>query len=113
MESLISVPIWYNKTLKTKFDSAGFNFIKDLFPENQPLVHFNGLRYIKIRKLRNIINNIPQGWINKIVSSLSNFITVIPCQRINLQGNERFFNEITSKQIYQKLIERKIKPLQV
>ena len=44
------------------------------------------------------------------MSSPSNFITVIPYQRINLQGNERFFNEITSKQIYQKLIERKIKP---
>ena len=45
MENIISIPIWFNKTLKTKFDieisKAGFNFVKYLFPENQPLTNFN------------------------------------------------------------------------
>ena len=70
-ENLISVPIWFNRILKTKFDAeisnAGFNFLKDLFPENLPLENFNGLRNVKIRKLRNILNKIPQNRGEKIL----------------------------------------------
>ena len=62
MDNIISIPIWFNRTLKTKFDieisKAGFNFVKDLFPENQPVTNFRGLRNVKIRKLRNILDKI-------------------------------------------------------
>ena len=55
MEDLISVPIWFNASLKTKFDTeiskAGFNFVKDLFPENQPLINFNGKELLKFVNL--------------------------------------------------------------
>ena len=102
------------QNFKTKFDAeisnAGFNYIKDLFPENQPLQNFNGLRNVKIRKLRNIKDQISQVWQDKIISSRSCFITVIPHQKINLQGNDKFLKHITSIQIYKKLIEKKIRP---
>ena len=36
IENILSIPIWFNKYLATKFDvelsRAGFNFVKDLFP---------------------------------------------------------------------------------
>ena len=55
LEDLLSLPIWFNRILKSKFDpeisQSGFNYIKDLFPENQTLENFNALRNIKIRKL--------------------------------------------------------------
>ena len=92
MENLISIPIWFNRILKTKFDceisQAGFNFLKDLFPENIPVNNFNGLGNVKIRKLRNIINKIPQIWREKIVSSEYRFITVITDQVINIDSQE-------------------------
>merc|ERR1712105_72987 len=73
MEDIISTPIWFKKNLRTSFDSeislAGFNFIKDLFPQNQPLENFNGLRSLKIRKLRNIVNRIPPSWRDMIDQS--------------------------------------------
>ena len=54
-ENLISVPIWFNRILRTNFDAeisnAGFNFIKDLFPENLPIANFKGLRIGKFENL--------------------------------------------------------------
>ena len=114
LENLLSIPIWFNKILNTKFDAeisrAGFNFVKDLFPENKPVTQFNGLRNIKIRKLRIIKDNIPQAWQDKIVSSCSSFTTVIPYQKLNLHGMDMFFKDITSIHIYKKIIEKKIRP---
>ena len=85
IESVVSTPIWFNKNLKTKFDTeisrAGFNFIKDLYPENRPVTNYNGLRNVKIRKLRNIVEKIPQVWRDIISNSSSIFITVIPYQK--------------------------------
>ena len=47
LEDILSLPIWFNRILKSQFDpelsQAGFNYIKDLFPENQSLENFNGL----------------------------------------------------------------------
>ena len=94
IENLISVPIWFNASLKTKFDTeiskAGFNFVKDLFPENQPLINFNGLRIVKIRKLRNIVDRIPQIWRDIIENSNIIFTTVIPHQKLKLQTQDQF-----------------------
>ena len=54
LESILSIPIWFNKILNTKFDpeisQAGLNYFKDLFPENRPVNNFNELRNGKIRK---------------------------------------------------------------
>ena len=99
--------------LKTKFDAeisnAGFNFLKDLFPENIPVSNFNGLRNVKIRKLKNIFNKIPQIWREKIVCSEFKFITINPNQVINIERKEVYIKSITSKQVYNQLIQHKIK----
>ena len=110
LENLFSIPIWFNRILKTNFDAeisnAGFNFVKDLFPKNQPLTQFNGLRNIKIRKLRNIKDKIPQGWQDKILNSRSCFITVIPHQKLNLQGSDIFRSASSSRN---RSVEKKTK----
>jgi hypothetical protein len=66
LENILSIPIWFNKYLKTKFDSdisrAGFNSIKECFPCGQKLdsnANRPNLRPPKIRKIETIIENIP------------------------------------------------------
>ena len=59
-DNILSMPIWFNHQLNTKFDEvisqAGFNFMKDSFPKNQLIIgNFNGLGNNKIRKLKTII----------------------------------------------------------
>ena len=65
-----------NKHLKTKFDPdismAGFDFIKDLFPENQPINGSDKLSDYKRRKLLSILAEVPGHWKNKIMSAAIN-----------------------------------------
>ena len=113
IDDIISTPIWFNRHLKTTFDieisQAGFNFIKDLFPENLPLENYNGLRRIKVRKLRNIINRIPHNWRDKIENAVCAYFTVIPNRVIKVKDQTYFFENVNPEQIYQYLIEPKIK----
>ena len=114
IENIVSVPIWFNRHLKTKFDPeislAGFNFLKDLLPNNQPLENYNGLRNVKIRKLRNISQRIPQVWLDKVMQSNNSFITVIPHQTVNLNGCDLNLQNVSVDQIYSFLIANKIRP---
>ena len=77
VENLLSIPIWYNAELNTKFDvelsRAGFNFIKDLFPNtellslNEPIV--TQLRPAKRQQIIQIIFLIPERLGNEIENS--------------------------------------------
>ena len=63
-ENILSIPIWFNRHLKTQFDTevsqAGFNFVKDLFSNKKLAIeNYKTLRKNKIRKLTNMINKIP------------------------------------------------------
>ena len=60
-ENILSIPIWYNRVLNIKFDSeisrAGFNYLKDIFPEGQLLDLVQNrpqLMQNKIRKIQGI-----------------------------------------------------------
>ena len=116
LEDILSLPIWFNRILKSQFDpelsQAGLNYIKDLFPENQPLENFNGLglRNIKIRKLRTLINRVPQVWLLNILQMPVKYTAVIPHIMINLQGQRQGLGVISSDKVYDKIIEIKIKP---
>ena len=88
--NILSIPIWFNRNMKTQFDTeisqAGFNFIKDLFPCNQPLQNFGPLRHNKIRKLQNIVNKIPPYCKNNMMQSNISYLTVLPNQIVNMNG---------------------------
>ena len=114
LESILSTPIRFNKILNTKFDpeisQAGFNYFKDLFPENRPVNNFNELRNGKIRKIRTMINRVPQTWLLKIIQMPPKCIAVIPRLIVNINGKGQCLAFIPSDTIYEKLIESKIKP---
>ena len=97
--------------MKTQFDTeisqAGFNFIKDLFPSNQPLQNFGPLRHNKIRKLQNIVNKIPPYWKNNVMQSNISYITVLPNQMVNLNGADVYLKTLPAGDIYKQLITNK------
>ena len=112
-ENILSIPIWYNRFLKTQFDVeislAGFNFLKDLFSYGQLCDNFGNLTNYKVRKLRNLSNNIPAGWVNIIQNSANYYVTIQPNHLINLQGTEILLRNIKCEQIYISLITDKIR----
>ena len=110
-ENLLSIPIWFNRFIKTQFDAdisrAGFNFIKDLFPGNQALQNFGDLGNLKVRKLRNIIDKIPPSWNNKVLQSANCFVTIIPCNMVDLNGTDTYLKNLRGDIIYRQLISNK------
>ena len=57
-ENILSIPIWFNSRLNTKFDvelsRAGFNFMKDLFPNNQ-LIEMNQPNVTMLRLTKRLL----------------------------------------------------------
>ena len=117
LESLLSIPIWFNKYLQTKFDvdisRAGFNYLKDFYPGGHQ-IDFNlnrpGLVPNKMRKLRKILGKIPQDWRNRIESSPVTSTVVTPRQAVNLNDQDWFVQHLGSDRIYKILTSSLIKP---
>ena len=111
LEPYMSVPIWFNKSLGTKFDvdisQAGFDCIKDLFPSNQQTTGSNRLSAYKNRKLLSILDKIPEGWKNLIVSSPVNCVTVSPVKTVVYNGKLTALKKMRGTQIYNVLISNK------
>ena len=111
-ENILSMSIWFNRHLKTKFDEeislAGFNFMKDIFPNNHLLrENFNGLRNNKIRKLKTIMSKIPQVWKASIEQSEQVVITVFPSQTVHLNSCDVYIGSLNSQTIYNWMISAK------
>ena len=115
LESILSIPIWFNEYLNTKFDvelsRAGFNFVKDLFPNTQ-LIDLNNpnliqLRATKRRHLIRIILKIPELWGDKIEQSPVKNVTILPYQTVNLNGLDVMLKSLNSGTIYSILIKNK------
>ena len=63
----------------------------------------------KARKLRSIVNKIPEAWKIKITQSNVYFSPVLSYQKINLQGSDKEFRKLKPDQIYKYLIADKIR----
>ena len=115
IEDILSIPIWYNKFLKTKFDvelsRAGFNFVRDLFPGTLLIslenVNVTVLSAVKRRLLISIILEIPECWGNGIEDSPVINVTVSPRQTIHLNGYDSTLLSLSSSQVYSELIKSK------
>ena len=111
LESILSVSIWYNRHMNTKFDleiaKAGFNFVKDLYPCNKQIENFSRLSGYKSRKLRTILDKIPTDWKAKIESSPNLHVTVHPLQKICYKGQDSVLRNMRGDQLYNLLIENK------
>ena len=117
-ENILSIPIWFNSRLSTKFDvelsRAGFNFLKDLFPNNQ-LIEMNQpsvttLRLTKRRLLIQIILAIPEEWGTRIESEAAQNVTVLPAAIVNVKGYDIPVQLLSLASIYTILIESKVRP---
>ena len=117
IENILSIPIWFNKYLATKFDvelsRAGFNFVKDLFPGTSlislDIVNATRLSAVKRRLLIKIILKIPEEWGNAIEESPVLDVPVLPRQTIHLNGFDYTLLSLSSKQVYATLIFNKIR----
>ena len=73
VENILSIPLWFNRFLKTNFDAdiskAGYNFVKDIFPEHIDCQTLVGLSGYKSRKLGGIMCRVPTEWKEKILAS--------------------------------------------
>ena len=94
IEDLFATPIWFNRTIKTKFDvelsRKGFNFFKDFFPQNKKITEAwmvqRGLSINAIQKLKAIVGKIPQNYTGMVSRSPVASITVRPYPLIIIQG---------------------------
>ena len=74
IEEIYGIPLWFNKTLNTKFDGSaahkGFNYIRDLFPQNKKITVANlinlGCNQVLIDKIIQILNKVPYNWLSTI-----------------------------------------------
>ena len=115
--NICSIPVWFNRALNTKFDidlsKAGFNYIKDFFPECQLInLHQNRPPHIspnKMRKLRGILTRIPEPWLNCIESSVVTNTVINPRQVVNIGDSDRFIQNCGSDIIYKILISKLIR----
>ena len=116
IENILSIPIWFNKHLKTKFDvdisRVGINFVKDLYPDGQ-LLEFNlnrpELLPSKLRKIQKMIDNIPEVWRDCIESSAIKCTVVSPRQVVNFDENDYFVQHLGTDRMYKILIYKIIK----
>ena len=114
--NILSIPIWFNSALNTKFDvtlsRAGFNYLKDFFPEgrlidlqqNRPQLVQN-----KIRKLMGILNKIPERWLNCVESSQGLNTVVSPRQVVSYKNTDYFMQNLGSDKLYNLLISNLVK----
>ena len=108
IEHILSIPIWPNKYLATKFDvelsHAGFNFVMDLFQGTSlislDVVNATRLSAVKRRLLIKIILKIPEEWGNTIEESPVLDVPVLPRQTIHLNGFDSTLLTLSSKQAY-------------
>jgi hypothetical protein len=116
-ENILSIPIWYNRFLNTKFNikasKAGFNYLRDLFIDGLPLAQdqINNLNLAPVlsRSLVNIISKIPDCIKNQIGRALPKHFTVFPFQTINFHGTDHTLIKMDSKAIYNNLSYPKVK----
>ena len=111
-ENILSMPIWYNNILGTKFDlklsQAGYNYLRDLYVNGQPLTvrHSvnNGLTPPIAHSLVTIIDKIPP-FINNILSRNDiQIVLIFPFQAICHTEDDRYLMRMDSKAIYNVLI---------
>ena len=111
IENILSVPIWFNRYFKTKFDpeisKAGYNFLKDIFPENTQIQVMHGLTGYKSRKLKSIVDRVPFEWKTKISASPKFYVTVNPSKMLNFKGQDINIKQMRGNQMYNALIEQK------
>ena len=115
LEEIYAVPIWFNRDLKTKIDreivALGFNYVRDLFPDNSVLddikLQNNGIPRRLNRKIINIVKNIPLSWMGVINRANKAQIVINPGHKVYIGTNIYAVSKLNSRLLYNKLISDK------
>lgn len=116
LESILSMPLWYNKFLDTKFNiklsQLGFNYLRDIYIEGKVLTRgeiiLNWPPVIS-RPLLSLTLKIPAVIKNAISRNKQQPIVIFPSQTILYKGADYRVSSMESSAVYSKLIEPKVK----
>ena len=115
-EEVSSIPLWFNKCLKTKFDPEmsrnHFNFVGELFSNNK-VVTRGALEQRRINndviiKVLAIIEKIPANYIGMAAKYPIENLIVRPDPYLYLNGVVHWTKISKSKLLYKKIIETKV-----
>ena len=115
VENILSLPLWYNKFLGTKFNvklsKLGYNYLRDFYKEGALMkqVDLSHLQPYILRALINLISKIPNNIKESITNASPRPIVIKPSQIIQFGGVDYCIDRMDSKMIYKKLITPKIK----
>ena len=116
IDEIYATPIWFCKTLGTKINNKlsikGFNFIRDLFPENLLLTEedINSMQLTNILKcqLVKIVSKVPTNWKGLAHKSKDLVTVILPRAHLYTNGVPHSLKNLKSKAIYNILILDKI-----
>ena len=96
---------------KTKFDvdisCAGFNFLKDLYPNGQSVdltQNRQGLSEQKIRKIEKMFESMPEGWVDCTSNSVVKSTVLSPCQVVHYSETDYQLQQLGTDRVYNTLI---------
>ena len=95
-----------------KISQAGFNCLKDLYPNGQRVdldLNRQGLPAQKIRKIDKFFENMPEGWVNCILNCITRPTVSSPSQVVNYCEADYFLQQLGTDRVYSILISKMIK----
>ena len=117
LENILSMPIWYNNILGTKFESkvskAGYNYLRDLYVDGQPItqrhLENHALSPLVHLSLVSIINKIPPFVKNILSRNESKTTVILPFQSICYKEDDWLLMHMKSTAFYNVLIYKQVK----
>ena len=110
IESIHSIPIWYNKMLGTKFCSqlskAGFNYLRDIF-------HVEQYKLDATQKISKALKKIKAKIVPSLLDTLNKYkdkpSVIYPLQAIRLKDKDSILKNINTHELYDHFIANKVR----
>ena len=111
-ESVISIPLWFNKMLDTNFDAQlskiGYNYVSDLFRNNVNETYTTTDMIIN-SKIAHLKSKIDPRIKNMILENIKKESIIYPFQSIRFKNEDRAICKMATKDLYKVLIDDKIR----
>ena len=110
-ESLLSIPLWFNKmqgtTFQKELSNSGYTFIHDMYYYGKnSCIDITDRNAMQILKLKNEIS----PFIKRILDSNADKVSVIyPFQAIRVQSQDKILHQMKTKELYRSLISQKVR----
>ena len=112
-ESIMSIPLWFNKELNTRFDASlsklGFNYIIDLFNYTEDRVCHEPSEIFLRNKVAHLKNILDPRIKRIVIENSMKTVIIHPFQTISVRNQDRTLSKLESRNIYDILIANKIR----